>query len=144
MLNGIHPLLTGDLLACLDEMGHGDAIVLADAHFPAWRFGGRVLTVAGAGVPELTRAVCTVLPLDTAPAADGMADDGPSAAPGGRLAFHGDVEAAAGLPEGGLRLLGRAAFYAAAADAFAILRTGETRPFGNAVLRKGLATPLAF
>lgn len=144
MLNGIHPLLTGNLLACLDELGHGDSLVLADAHFPAHRFGGRVLTVAGVGVPELTRAVCTVLPLDTAPAVDGMADDRPDATAEGRLAFHSDLERAAGLPNGALRLLDRAGFYAAAASAFAIVRTGETRPFGNAVLRKGLATPLTF
>lgn len=144
MLNGIHPLLTGALLACLDELGHGDALVLADAHFPAYRLSGRVLAVTGVGVPELTRAVCTVLPLDTAPAVDGMADDGADAAAGGRLAFHGDVERAAGLPDGGLRLLDRVSFYAAAASAFAIVRTGETRPFGNAILRKGLASPLTF
>ena len=41
MLNGIHPLLTGELLAVLDGMGHGDAILLADAH-PAGR--GTVLS----------------------------------------------------------------------------------------------------
>ena len=37
MLTGIHPLLTGELLAHLDAMGHSDAVVLADAHFPADR-----------------------------------------------------------------------------------------------------------
>ena len=35
MLEGIHPLLTGALLHHLDDMGHSDAVVIADAHFPA-------------------------------------------------------------------------------------------------------------
>jgi L-fucose mutarotase len=141
MLDGIHPLLAGPLLAVLDAMGHADSIVIADAHFPAERFGGRVLSVA-AGVPELTRAIRTVLPLDEAPAVDAMADDGAGARPDGRLAIHAELEGAAGVPVGGLRLLDRGGFYAAAAEAFAIVRTIETRAFGNVLLRKGLAVPL--
>lgn len=43
MLNGIDPLLTGELLAALDAMGHGDCVVLADAHFPAARLATRAL-----------------------------------------------------------------------------------------------------
>jgi len=39
MLNGISPLLSPDLLLALYRMGHGDEIVLADAHFP----GNRIL-----------------------------------------------------------------------------------------------------
>ena len=35
MLTGINPLLTGELLWHLDAMGHSDAVVIADAHFPA-------------------------------------------------------------------------------------------------------------
>ena len=31
MLLNIDPLLTGPLLAALDEMGHSDAVVVADA-----------------------------------------------------------------------------------------------------------------
>jgi L-fucose mutarotase/ribose pyranase (RbsD/FucU family) len=33
MLVGISPLLSPELLATLYQMGHGDEIVLADAHF---------------------------------------------------------------------------------------------------------------
>ena len=35
MLKTINPLLTGELLAILSDMGHGDDIVIADANFPA-------------------------------------------------------------------------------------------------------------
>ena len=35
MLKGISPLISPDLLKVLAQMGHGDEIVLSDAHFPA-------------------------------------------------------------------------------------------------------------
>ncbi|MGN2336446.1 RbsD/FucU domain-containing protein, partial [Bifidobacterium longum] len=41
MLKGIPPIIQPDLLKILSEMGHGDAIVLADAHFPAESVGVR-------------------------------------------------------------------------------------------------------
>ena len=34
MLKGISPLISPKLLETLARMGHGDEIVLADAHFP--------------------------------------------------------------------------------------------------------------
>ena len=73
MLSGIHPLLTGPLLAHLDAMGHSDAVVLADAHFPAHRLGTRVLDLPGVATPDLMAAIRTVVPLDDAPAVDLMA-----------------------------------------------------------------------
>ena len=38
MLKGIHPIISPELLKILSEMGHGDEIVLADAHFPGHTF----------------------------------------------------------------------------------------------------------
>ena len=35
MLLNLDPVLTGQLLLALDEMGHGNAVVIADAHFTA-------------------------------------------------------------------------------------------------------------
>lgn len=35
MLKGISPLLSPELLKTLDEMGHGDTLVIADGNFPA-------------------------------------------------------------------------------------------------------------
>ncbi|HAH70890.1 MAG TPA: ribose ABC transporter, partial [Succinivibrionaceae bacterium] len=37
MLKGISPLITPELLYALSAMGHGDALVIADANFPAKR-----------------------------------------------------------------------------------------------------------
>ena len=131
MLNNIHPLLTGELLMHLDRMGHSDAVVLTDAHYPAWRMGTRVVDLPGISVTDALAAIVTVLPLDDHPAVDGMT-------PGERLAVHDDITAAAGA--GDIRLLDRYAFYEASADAYLFVRTGETRTYANALVRKGIVT----
>lgn len=133
MLTGIHPLLTGQLLAHLDAMGHSDAVVLADAHFPAERLATRLLALPGLGASEVLEAMRTVVPLDDAPALDLMAT-----ADGSRLPVQDALMAAAGVREQDVRLLSRHDFYDAAAEAYLIVRTGETRTYGNAILRKGV------
>lgn len=133
MLSGIHPLLTGPLLAHLDAMGHSDAVVLADAHFPAHRLGSRVLDLPGVATPDLMAAIRTVVPLDDAPAVDLMATPD-----GERLPVQEELIAASGT--GDVRFLDRHGFYDAAAPAYLIVRTGETRVYGNAILRKGVVT----
>ena len=140
MLKGIHPLLTGELLAHLDAMGHSDAVVLADAHFPAQRLATRSLTFPGVGTPELLAAVRTVVPLDEpisggAPALDLMATPD-----GGILPVQAELVTAAGAAPEAVRYLDRHRFYDEAGTAYLIVRTGETRVYGNAILRKGVVT----
>jgi L-fucose mutarotase len=133
VLLGINPLLTGDLLAALDAMGHSDAVVLADAHFPADRIADRLLVLPGVGTPDLLRAVCTVLPLDDAPAVDLM-----TSADGDVLPVQKELMFAAGVEAGDTRFLDRHTFYDEAASAYLVVRTGETRIYGNALVRKGV------
>jgi len=133
VLTGIHPLLTGELLAHLDAMGHSDAVVLADAHFPASRVGRRVAVSAGVSSPVLLAAVRTVVPLDDAPSVDLMATPD-----GTRLPVQEELVAAAVADWEDVRMLDRYGFYDVAAQAYLVIRTGETRSYGNVILRKGL------
>lgn len=135
MLHGIHPLLTGELLRHLDEMGHSDGVVVADAHFPATAIGARVLTLPGVSAPDLLAAIRTVIPPDDEPAVDLMAS-----ADGAVLPVQHELLHAAGTDAASSRFLDRVAFYDAAREAFVVVRTGETRAYGNAILRKGLVT----
>ena len=57
MLKGISPLLSPELLKVLDEMGHGDEIVFADANFPTVSTGKRIVRADGIGAVELLDAV---------------------------------------------------------------------------------------
>ena len=59
MLKGINPLLTPELLKILMEMGHDDAIVLADANFTAMRIaaGKPVIRLPGVAMLQAVEAV---------------------------------------------------------------------------------------
>lgn len=133
MLRGVHPLLTGDLLAHLDALGHGDLLAVVDANFPARKLGRRVVQVAGADVPTVAQAIFTVAPADP---------DEPIAImvpPDGRRAVHQDLIAAAGLQE--VEELSREAFYGLAAEAELVVVTGERRGYGNLLVRKAAIAP---
>ncbi|MBF4567966.1 transport protein RbsD/FucU [Plantibacter sp. VKM Ac-2880] len=136
MLTGIDPMLSGELLLHLDAMGHSDAVVIADAHFPAARLGARVVVLPTLSTPEVLRAVRTVIPLDDEPVLDLM-----TSADGTVLEVQRELIAAAGTTEDAARFVDRFAYYDEAATAFLIIRTGETRKYGNVTLRKGLVTP---
>ncbi len=140
MLKGIHPLLHADLLHALAAMGHGDELVIADANFPAASVGRRVLHAAGATAPAMLDAVLTVFPLDTyvSPAALTMEVVGdPQAVPEAVREFA-TIFTQHDLAEAEIGHLEREAFYERARSAFAVVRTGELRPYGNILLVKGV------
>ena len=133
MLEGINPLLTGELLKRLDEMGHSDAVIIADAHFPAHALARHVIDLPGTTSPAVVEAIRSVVPLDDAPAFDLM-----ESASGERLDVQRELMAAAGTTEETTRFIDRFAFYDSSPGAYLIVSTGETRTFGCAILRKGV------
>ncbi|WP_243229469.1 RbsD/FucU family protein [Microbacterium sp. CIAB417] len=133
MLEGIHPLLTGEMLLHLDRMGHSDSVVVADAHFPAWALGERVVDLPGTTTPEVVAAIRTVLPLDDAPGLDLM-----ESADAEVLDVQRELMASAGTTRETTRFVERFAYYDIAKGAYLLVRTGETRKYGNALLRKGV------
>jgi L-fucose mutarotase len=140
MLKGLHPLLVPDLVHALASMGHGDEIAVVDANFPASSVGRRVIELAGASAPEALAAILTVLPLDTmvVPAAFTMQVVGDAGAVPEPVADFAAVLTAQGLGDSEIGALERHAFYDRARDAFAVVRTGEGRPYGNILLVKGV------
>ena len=65
MLKGIHPAISPELLKVLAEMGHGDEIILADAHFPAHSFNDQVLRADGLKITTLLDAILPLFELDS-------------------------------------------------------------------------------
>lgn len=65
MLKGVDPVLSGALLKILDEMGHGDQLVIADRNFPAATAGKPVIHVGEIGAVRVMTAILSVFPLDT-------------------------------------------------------------------------------
>ena len=143
MLKGISPLISPSLLKTLDEMGHGDEIVFADAHFPAYAYGIPVLRADGIAIPDLLRAVLPLLELDSYVENPVLMM---SAVPGDTLDQTYVDEIAGILREfrapGAIGWLEREAFYQRSRGAMAVVSTGEVRKYGNLILKKGV-TPLA-
>ncbi len=143
MLKGISPLLSPELLLTLYQMGHGDEIVLADAHFPGHSLGvSRVLRVDGIGIAALLDAILPLFELDSyaVPIAMMAVVPGDTADPSVEEDYLSVIRRYSPSllrPE----KLERQAFYLRARSAFCIVMTGETRKYGNIILKKGV-TPL--
>ena len=58
MLKGIPNILSPELFMYLDQMGHGDEVVIADGNFPCHSVGKNsvVIRADGHGVPEILDA----------------------------------------------------------------------------------------
>jgi L-fucose mutarotase len=142
MLKGIDPLLGPELLAILRGMGHGDEIVVADANFPAAGVNNRVIRADGIAAPRMVAAIVSVLPLDDfvpAAAFRMAAVDKPDEVPAITADFIAAL--ASGGYTGAIEAIERFAFYARAKSAAAVVATGETRLYGNLILKKGVIRP---
>jgi L-fucose mutarotase len=142
MLKGIDPVLGPELLAILRAMGHGDEIVVADANFPAAANAKRLVRADGVGAVRLVCAITSLMPLDdfVPAAAFRMAVvDAPDSEPPITAEFAKSL-AESGY-NGPIESIAREAFYLRSREAFAIATTGETRLYGNLILKKGVVRP---
>ena len=141
MLKGIAPCISPDLLKVLAEMGHGDEIVLADAHFPGHTMNGRSLRADGLSVTTLIDGILPLFDLDTYadPLVMMQAVPGDELDPAVEEQYLEVVRrhAPKANPPG---RIDRFAFYERARAAFAVVMTGETRKYGNLLLKKGVTT----
>jgi len=143
MLKGISPLIGPDLLATLHRMGHGDEIVLADAHFPGESLNARVIRADGIKVADLLDAILPLFPLDTyveSPLIMMAPVPGDTLDPEVEKRYREVVDRH--VPETPpIQRIERFAFYERAKQAFAVVMTGETAKYGNIILKKGV-TPV--
>jgi len=144
MLKGIHPAISPDLLKILSEMGHGDELILSDAHFPGHQLHNKVLRADGIAIDVLLEAITPLFefdayseyPLIMMAAVEGDELD-PSVEAKYKKAIHKYHKAPIALQR-----IDRFDFYARAKDAFAIVITGETAKYGNIILKKGVTPNL--
>jgi L-fucose mutarotase len=145
VLKNIDPLLNADILYALAAMGHGDEVVICDAHFPADSVArrtvlGKVLRIDGASAPRAVRAILSVLPLDT------FVDD-----PAGRMEVVGsastlpavqrEAQSEVDQAEGNatpFAPIERFAFYERAKRSYCVIATGEARGYGCFIFKKGV------
>ncbi|BAQ46302.1 MULTISPECIES: RbsD/FucU domain-containing protein [Methylobacterium] len=140
MLKTIDPLLNGQLLAILDDMGHGDEIVVADANFPSASNARRLVDLPGTTAPALLDAILSLLPLDDFVESPMAVMQAP---PETRPLYDG-YQASADRAEGrsiAITEMPIPEFYARTRTAYAVVRSGERRLYANFLLRKGVIYP---
>ena len=143
MLKGIHPAIGPELLKVLAEMGHGDEIILADAHFPGHSFNDQVLRADGVKITTLLDGILPLFELDSYndPLIMMQAVEGDSLDPYVESSYRAEIEKhAPNAPE--VIRIGRFEFYDRAEKAAVVVMTGETAKYGNIILKKGV-TPSA-
>lgn len=140
MLVGISPLISPELLSLLHRMGHGDEIVLADAHFPGETYGKRIVRADGLGIAPLLDAILPLFKLDsyvTAPLLMMTVVPGDTLDPSVERAYREAVDAHwPDTPP--IQRIERFSFYERTKEAFAVVMTGETAKYGNIILKKGV------
>jgi L-fucose mutarotase len=147
MLKGIAPCISPPLLEALLAMGHGDEIVFADANFPAASH-ARCAAAHTPGIVwypafpllDLLAGVLKLFPLDYAVDFSAILMQ-PPADRALKPPIWTDFEGLLKKEKDGDKpflYLQKKDFYARAREAYIIAATGETRPFSNIILRKGV------
>ncbi len=143
MLKGISPLLSPQLLEVLASMGHGDEIILADAHFPGHTVNNRVIRADGLKIAPLLEAILPLFELDSYvkhPLIMMQVVKGDTRDPDVEKQYLESIRKT--NPQiAGAKRIDRFEFYERAKNAFAIVMTGETAKYGNILLKKGV-TPV--
>lgn len=140
MLKGIDPLLNGDLLKILDDMGHGDQLLLVDRNYPAAASGKPVIRLGEVGVLRAASAILSVLPLDSFidhPLERMEVEDDSIKT----TSLQNDLLALARASEDRKLEYGvvpRLEFYQRAKDVYAVVHTLEDQPYGCFILHKGV------
>ena len=140
MLKNLTSLHTPELLHTLASMGHGDDIVVVDAHFPAVSMAQRLIRLDGVSAPAALDAILQLIPLDSLvddPALRIEVVGKPDEIPDVQKEFQAVIDKREGKSSP-LGKLERFAFYERAKKAFAIVATGELRTYGCVVIKKGV------
>ena len=143
MLKGIHSAIGPSLLKVLAEMGHGEEIILADAHFPGHSFNDQFLRADGVKITTLLDGILPLFELDSYddPLIMMQVVEGDSLDPSVESSYRAEIEKhVSDAPE--VIRIGRFEFYNRAEKAAAVVMTGETAKYGNIILKKGV-TPTA-
>lgn len=140
MLKGIPQIIPPALLKILAEMGHGDEIVISDAHFPAYSVNQNVVYVGIVPSPRMLEAILKLVELDQyadKPAVLMQPVPGDEVDPELLQEFNSVL----GKDASRVEYIERFAFYERAKKAFAVVVTGEKRKYGNIIVKKGVTMP---
>lgn len=139
MLRGIDPVLIGQCLHVLDDMGHGDTLALVDRNYPAHASGRPVIHLGEISAERAAQALVSVFPLDTfidRPLGRMLVDGSDS-----EHEVHDAVLRAAQAAHGSplsYEIISRQDFYARATDCRVIFQCLESAPYSCFIFTKGV------
>ena len=137
MLKGVPRIIPPELLKILAQMGHGDELVISDAHFPAHSISSNVVRADAVGSPEMMKAILKLIELDQYVDKPVMLME---PVPGDTIDpdLLAEIKNYLGKDADRIDCIERFAFYERARKSFAVVVSGETRIYGNIIIKKGV------
>ena len=137
MLKGVPRIIPPELLKILAQMGHGDELVISDAHFPAHSISSNVVRADAVGSPEMMKAILKLIELDQYVDKPVMLME---PVPGDTIDPNllAEIKNYLGKDADRIDYIERFAFYERARKSFAVVVSGETRIYGNIIIKKGV------
>lgn len=135
VLERISPVLNGEMLHVICDMGHGEEIVISDANFPAHSVCDNVIRADGIPAARLLEGIAPLFTLDQystpvimmSPVRGGALDPAVEVRYRAALGYTNTIER-----------LERQKFYERAKKARAVIVSGEMAKYGNVILKKGV------
>ena len=142
MLKGISPIISPELLKVLASMGHGDEIVLADAHYPGESLNTKIIRADGLRIVDLLNAIMPLFELDTYAEHQIIMMDAVKGDTLDSKVEDSYIQSIASFYDKPIQLkrIERFKFYKRSKKAFAIVMTGESAKYGNIILKKGVVS----
>lgn len=143
MLLNIDHVLSGELLHVLDDMGHTDRLLIADANVPLLRFSCPVVRLGEIRVARALSAILSVFPLDEPldAAVTRMPAKGDAERLNASQADCLDVLREQVSPDFSYRVPALEDFYAEAFSVSAVVHVLEPVPASSLILTKGVVYP---
>lgn len=138
MLKNIPSCISPELLKVLDEMGHGDELVIGDGNFPGSSLGPKVIRADGIGGEELLEAILKLIPLDTYSKENFFLMETTNGDPVPEIWSRYDSIATKIEPNTRKGMIERFAFYERAKKAYCIIASSKTAIYANVILKKGV------
>lgn len=138
MLKGIPVIISSDLLKTLNDMGHGDSIVVCDANCPALKYVKYCLRSDVKSAAELVDAILQLMPLDTYEPPVYMMEKVPGDENIPTKNWDEYYEVIKKHTDKEPLHVERFAFYDKMREASVAVITADVRPYGNIILKKGV------
>lgn len=140
MLKNIPKNISPELLKVLNEMGHGDEIVLSDGNFPSERINDKVVRCDSTGVTDLLKSILVLFPLDTEYSDEQVFLMEVTPGDTYKPEIWEDYKKVLDESKENYTIgnIERFKFYERAKEAFAVVHTGETALYANIILKKGV------